>query len=94
MILLCEQVARLMAALMGWVSGAVCIRAHDCRTLFLRRRWVGGRDVSIYSAEVAVVRKVPRIAFIAVLCADSSLAVDICGGGALPLEGLYQMMAA
>src|SRR5579859_758519 len=74
--LLCDVLALRIAALMGCVSGAVRILVHDWSTLFLRRRCAGGRDVSICNAEVAVVRKVTRIAFIAVLCADSIFVVD------------------
>src|SRR5579859_5387622 len=93
-VLLCEDVARRMAKLMGCVSGAVCILVQDCRARFLRRRLVGGTDVSICNAENAVVRKVPTMAFIAVLCADSSFAIDFClGGAALLLKGLYQTIA-
>jgi len=54
-VLLHDDVARRMAALMGCVSSAVCILVQDCRTQFLRRKCSGGKDVSISSAEVAVV---------------------------------------
>ena len=94
-VLLREVVARRMAVLMGCASGAVCILVQDCRTRFLRRRYVGGRDVSICSAAVAVVRKIPSIAFMAVLWAGSSLTVVFCWcGGVLPLKGLCQTIAA
>ena len=80
---------------MGCVSGAVCILVHDCNTRFLRRRWVGSRDVSICKAEVGAVRNVPRIAFIAVLCAVSGFPIEVCRkGGLLPVEGLYHTIAA
>ena len=42
-IVLHEEVARRMAAIIGCVSGAVCILVHDCRIRFRRRRWVGGK---------------------------------------------------
>src|SRR5579859_7246089 len=60
-VLLCDVLALRIAALMGCVSGAVCILVHDCNILFLRQRCVGGRDVLICSAEVAVVRNVPSM---------------------------------
>ena len=94
-VVLLDAIARWIAALMGWVSGAVCIRTHDCMALFLRRRWVGGRADSICIAIDGVVRKVPRIAFIAVRCAVSSFANDVQRGGSeAALRGLYQTMAA
>src|SRR5579859_7976266 len=76
-VLLCDVLALRITALMGCVSGAVRILVHDCSTLFLRRRCVGGRDVSICSADVAVVRKVPRMAFITILCMESIFAVAV-----------------
>src|SRR5579859_1521813 len=93
-LLLRDAIALRMAALMGCVSGAVRILVHDCSTLFLRRRCMGGKDVSICNAEVAVVRKDPNMAFIAVLCAESIFAVDVHGGGSLCFEGLCQTIAA
>ena len=93
-VLRCDVLALRIAALMGCVSGAVRILVHDCSTLFLRRRCIGGKDVSICSAEDAVVRKVPRIAFIAVLCADSIFAVDVPDGASPCFEGLYHTIAA
>lgn len=94
-ILLHKDVACRIAALMECVSGAGCILVQDCRTQFLRCRWVGGRDVSIWSAEDAIIRKVSRIAFIAVFCADSSFAIEVCQRRAiLPMKGLYHIVAA
>jgi len=75
--LLCDVFALRIAALMCCVSDSVHILVHDCSTLFLRRRCVGGRDVSICSADVAVVRKVPRMAFITILCMESIFAVAV-----------------
>lgn len=69
--MLFDAISGWIAALMGWVLGVVCIQTHDCKALFLRRRWVGGREVSICIADDGVVRKVPRMAFIAVRCAVS-----------------------
>src|SRR5437762_4991159 len=54
---------------MGCLAAVVCIRVKDWRILLDRRRCAGSRHVSTSNAEVAVVRNVPRIAFIAVLCA-------------------------
>src|SRR5579859_1910753 len=92
--LLCNVLALRIAALMGCVSGAVRILVHDCSTLFLRRRCVGGRDVSICSADVAVVRNVPSMAFIAILCTASVFAVAVHGGASSCFDGLCQTMAA
>ena len=87
--------ARWIAALIGCVSGAVCILVQDCNTRCLRRRWVGIRDVSIWSAEVAVVRNVPKIAFMAIRCADSNFATVGCRFGVLvPWKGQYHTIAA
>ena len=49
------------------------MRVRDLRILVRRRMCAGCKEDSISSAGVEVVRKVPRMAFIAVLWADSSL---------------------
>jgi len=62
-VLLCDVFARRIAALMGW---AVCIPVQDCNSV-PEVEMVGGKSVSICSADVAVARKAPTIAFIASL---------------------------
>ena len=90
--LLGDVFARWSAALIGCVSGAVCILVQDCNTRCLRRRWVGIRDVSIWSAEVAMVQNVPKMA---ICCADSSFATIGCRfGGLVPWKGRYHPIAA
>src|SRR5216117_2972247 len=74
--LLLEFAARWIHELMGFIAGYDRIRMKVWRILFRKRRCVGGSDDSISSAEVAVVWKVPNMAFIAVLCAVSSLLSD------------------
>ena|SRR5579859_6962636 len=91
-LLLCDALC--IPALIGCISGAVRILVHDCSTLFLRWRCVGGRDVSICSADIVVMWKVPRIAFIAILCTETIFAVAVHGGAAPCFDGLCQTIAA
>src|SRR5579859_1906210 len=93
-VLLCDVFVLRIAPLMGCVSGAVRILVHDCSTLCLRWRCVGGRDVSTCSADVAVVRYVPSMAFIAILCTASIFAVAVHGGASPCFDGLCQTIAA
>ena len=54
------------ATLAGLSSGNVANRVYACKILLWSRRCGGIRPDSISRADVAVVRKVPSIAFIAV----------------------------
>ena len=72
-VLLLDLIALSTQAFVGWFSGSVCILVKDRRILFCNRRWAGAKPVSTSIAGVDVVRKHPRIAFIAVLCAVTSL---------------------
>ena len=78
----------------GLLSGSVCMRVKERRILLCNLRCGGANDVSISSAVVAVVRKVPNIAFIAIRCAVSSLL--ICPGRRVwpYLFGRCQIVAA
>ena len=78
-VLLLDLIALSTQAFVGWFSGSVCILVNDRRILFCNRRWAGAKPVSTSSAGVDVVRKHPRIAFIAVLCTVTSL--ESCVGG-------------
>ena len=79
-VLLLDLMALSTQAFAGLVSSSVCILVKDRRILFYKRRWGGARPVSTSSAGVDVVWKHPRIAFIAVLCAVTSL--ESCVEGA------------
>ena len=79
---------------MGYVSGAVCILAHDCGTLFLRRICVGGvRMPRSAVRRLLLYGTFPIWLFIAVVCAESIFAVDVHGGHSPCFEGLCQTMA-
>src|ERR1700694_309038 len=58
---------------MWWPFGSVCILVRVHNTFDCSRRCGGSSPVSICIAVVEVVRKNPRIAFIAPLCTVSSL---------------------
>ena len=56
--------------LTGLFCGSVASRVYVRRILLWRRKWAGIRPDLTSRAVVAVVRKLPRIAFITVRCAD------------------------
>src|SRR5579859_3312343 len=74
-VLLWNADALVRIRLAGWSSGSVAIRVYTCGVLLRSRIWGGMRPDSISRADVAVVRKAPNIAFVAVRGADSSLDV-------------------
>ena len=91
---LLDLIARLIQKFVGLLSGSVCMRVKERRILLCNLRCGGANDVSISSAVVAVVLKVPNIAFIAIRCAVSSLL--ICPGRCVwpYLFGRCQIVAA
>ena len=69
-----DAAALMRIGLTGLFCGSVAKRVEVHRILLCRRKWAGMRPDSTSIAVVAVVRKLPKIAFIAVRWADSSLA--------------------
>ena len=89
---LLEFVALLMVWWIGCFSCAVCIRVIDYRSFLRSHRCTGRSEVSISIEDVVVVQNAPKMAFIAVRCAVSSL--DRLAGGHSCFVGLCHTMAA